>query len=245
MVQTDEETGLALTLDGERITTGRDIATLRGAGLDELRIRAALAGRPVRARAVEPASPIPWCMIVCPDGAVLGVAEHPTPPAPPTHPAATALPAPYPLPALLGSAAYREMWAAVWAHHAAGDLPAAVAAAYRLETALAGRLGDLDASTVTVLTARAWLTLCQRTDWRGTTELLITTALRCQAARYRPEVDTRRTARNAHACWRQLRRQDPQAAADLAGPLADMLAILGEDDLRGGVLAWAPATASR
>ncbi|MET9695102.1 hypothetical protein ABZY81_43200 [Streptomyces sp. NPDC006514] len=51
-----------------------------------------------------------------------------------------------------------------------------------------------------MLTARAWLTLCQRTDRHGTTELLITTALRCQAARYRPEADTIHTARNAHAC---------------------------------------------
>ncbi|MBT2470231.1 hypothetical protein J7E97_20710 [Streptomyces sp. ISL-66] len=39
-----------------------------------------------------------------------------------------------------------------------------------------------------------------------------------------------RTARNAHAAWRLLREEDPEAAADLAAPLADMLAILGADD---------------
>ncbi|MFD9475015.1 hypothetical protein [Streptomyces goshikiensis] len=135
---------------------------------------------------------------------------------------------------LVAVPAYREMWAAVWA--AAGDLPAAVTAAYKLETALSGWSGESDA-TITVLIARAWLTLCQRTDWQGTTELLITTALRCRAARHRPEADTVRTARNAHAAWHLLREEDPQAAADLAVPLADMLAILGEDDRRNDVLA--------
>lgn len=259
MIRSDEEHGLALTLDGEEIATGPDIDALRAGGLAELRVRAALAGRPVRARAVEPTSPTPWNMIVCPDGTVVDVAEHPAaptpvhqeenrlepaeaqaapaaercdPPAPPARaPAALAA-----LPPLLESDAYRGMWAAVWAAHTDGDLPTAVALAYKLETALSGWFGE-DAATITVLTARAWLTLCQRTDWHGTTELLITTALRCQAARYRPEVDTIRTARNAHACWHLLRREDPQAAADLAGRLADTLAILGEDDRRRDVLA--------
>ncbi|MFF3089974.1 hypothetical protein ACFVRB_33800 [Streptomyces nojiriensis] len=203
-------------------------------------------------------------MIVCPDGTVIDVAEHPAaptpeteeenqpepadtqatapvnercdPPAPPAR-TATNFSAPAALPPILKNKEYRGMWAAVWAAHAEGDLPAAVALAYKLETALAGWFGE-DAATVTVLTARAWLTLCQRTDWHGTTELLITTALRCQAARYRPEADTIRTARNAHACWRLLREESPEAAADLAGRLADMLATLGEDDRRRDVLAW-------
>ncbi|MFE2879230.1 hypothetical protein ACFXG6_32760 [Streptomyces roseus] len=250
MIRSDEEHGLALTLDGEEIATGSDIEALRAGGLSELRVRAALAGRPVRARAVEPACPTPWNMIVCPDGTVVDVAEHPAapapvkgrpaPPAPPTPAVAMAPPAPAVLPALLESDAYREMWAAVWAAHAEGDLPTAVALAYKLETALAGWFGE-DAATITVLAARAWLTLCQRTDWHGTTELLITTALRCQAARYRPEADTIRTARNAHACWHLLRKESPERAADLAGRLADMLAILGEDYRRRDVLAWTVA----
>ncbi|MFJ8570388.1 hypothetical protein [Streptomyces sp. NPDC093514] len=250
MIRSDEEHGLTLTLDGEEIATGSDTEALRAGGLSELRVRAALAGRPVRARAVEPACPTPWNMIVCPDGTVVDVAEHPAPPAPaegrpappapPTPAVSMAPPAPAALPALLESDAYRKMWAAVWAAHAEGDLPTAVALAYKLETALAGWFGE-DAATITVLTARAWLTLCQRTDWHGTTELLITTALRCQAARYRPEADTIRTARNAHACWHLLRKESPERAADLAGRLADMLAILGEDYRRRDVLAWAGA----
>lgn len=267
MVQTDEESGLALTIDGQRIDTDSDIGNLRTKGLAELRIRAALAARPIRARAVEPAAPTPWNMIVFPDGAVTDVAEHPAPPpvaeehkqewaaawaahaaehpelltepAPPARATATdnpprpALTAP---PATLVPETHREQWAAVWAARAAGDVPTAVALAYKLEVSLAGQFGDLDPSTVTVLTARAWLTLCQRTDWQGTTELLITTALRCQAAKYRPEADTMRTARNAHAAWHVLREEDPEAAADLAAPLADMLAILGEEQLHRDVL---------
>lgn len=147
MIRSDEEHGLALTLDGEEIATGSDIEALRAGGLSELRVRAALAGRPVRARAVEPTCPTPWNMIVCPDGTVVDVAEHPAapapvkerpaPPAPPTPAIATAPPAPAVLPALLLEVeAYREMWAAVWSAHAEGDLPTAVALAYKLETAL-------------------------------------------------------------------------------------------------------------
>ncbi|MGW0750790.1 hypothetical protein [Streptomyces sp. NPDC002587] len=120
----------------------------------------------------------------------------------------------------------------MWAAHAVGDLPTAVALAYKLETALAGWFGE-DAATIT----GPGLALCQRTDWHGITELLITTALRCQAARYHPEADTIRTARNAHACWHLLRKESPERAPDLAGRLADMLAILGEDDRRHDALA--------
>ncbi|WP_331723305.1 hypothetical protein [Streptomyces sp. NBC_00105] len=258
MIRSDEEHGLALTLDGEHIATGSDITALRAGGLSELRVRAALAGRPVRARAVEPACPTPWNMIVHPDGTVVDVAEHPAATAPTSEgenrpepadaaavdrrdPPALLIRArnystPAVLPPLLESDAYRGMWAAVWAAHADGDLPTAVALAHQLETALSDRFGE-DTATITVLTARAWLTLCQRTDRYGTTELLITTALRCHAARYRPETDTIRTARNAHACWHLLRREDPQAAADLAGQLADMLAIFGQDDHGRHVLA--------
>ncbi|EDX21298.1 conserved hypothetical protein [Streptomyces sp. Mg1] len=112
---------------------------------------------------------------------------------------------------------YREMWAAVWAHHAAGDLPAAVTAACELETALSGWSGESDA-TIPVLIARAWLALCRRADWHGTRELFIATALRCRAAQHRPEADTVRTARNVHAVWHLLGEEGPEAAADLAGP---------------------------
>ncbi|MFF4448838.1 hypothetical protein [Streptomyces sp. NPDC001502] len=120
------------------------------------------------------------------------------------------------------------------------DAGAAAAFASKPETALACWFGE-DAATVTVLTARAWLTLCRRTDWYGTTELLVTTALRGRAARYRPEADTIRTARNAHACRHPLGRESPERAGDLAGRPADMLAILGEDCRRDDVLAWSGA----
>ncbi|WCD91304.1 hypothetical protein KPP03845_200265 (plasmid) [Streptomyces xanthophaeus] len=82
-----------------------------------MRIQAALAARPIRARAVEPDAPTPWNMIVCPDGAVVDVAEHPAPPAaaaPPVRPATPDTPAASVLPDLLVSVPkYREMWAAV------------------------------------------------------------------------------------------------------------------------------------
>ncbi|MFE2857380.1 hypothetical protein ACFXJO_40465 [Streptomyces lavendulae] len=237
---------LVLTLDGERLADGPSLAELRAIGRDRLTVLAALAGRPVRARAVDPEALNPWFMIVTLDGAIHDVSSHPAPPAapapPPDRPDATDTPVPAALPYLLVSVPeYREMWAAVWAHHAAGDLPAAVTTACKLEHALSGWFGEQDASTITVLTARAWLTLCQRTDWQGTTELLITTALRCHAARYRPETDTVRTARNAHAAWHLLRKENPEAAADLGAPLADMLAILGETRLADHVWEFSAA----
>lgn len=113
---------------------------------------------------------------------------------------------------------------AVWAAHPEGDLPTAVALASKLETTLAGWFGD-DAATVTVMTARAWLTLCRRTDRYGTTELLIATALRCQAGPVPPQ--------GRHDPYGPLlRKESPERAADLTGRLVDMLAILGKDDRR-------------
>ncbi|MFD9010388.1 hypothetical protein [Streptomyces sp. NPDC059552] len=100
MIRSGEEHGLALTLDGAQIATGSDIEALRGGGLSELRVRAALAGRPVLDAAEHPAAPAP-------------AEERPAPPAPPTPAVAMAPPAPAALPALLESDAYRGMWAAV------------------------------------------------------------------------------------------------------------------------------------
>ncbi|MFD8954632.1 hypothetical protein ACFV0B_37900 [Streptomyces xanthophaeus] len=250
MIRADQESGLALDIDGQTLATDPDIAVLRAKGLAELRIRAAFAGRPVRARAVEPTALTPWLMIVSPDGSVTDVAEHPTPateksrhgaaPMRPGH----AMYSPDP-PATLKHEEHRAAWVALWSARAAGDGPAAVVLAHRLEAELQAAYGSLHPATVTVLTARAWLTLCQRTDRYETTELLITTALRCQAAKYPVQADTVRTARNAHACWRQLMQEDPEAATSLAGSLADMLAILGEDERRRDVLeriAAVPAT---
>ncbi|MFD9271459.1 hypothetical protein ACFWB1_34500 [Streptomyces goshikiensis] len=62
MIRPGEKFGLALTIDGEEIATASDVKKLREIGLTELRVLAALAGRPVRARAVEPDFPTPWNM---------------------------------------------------------------------------------------------------------------------------------------------------------------------------------------
>lgn len=133
--------------------------------------------------------------------------------------------------------AYREQWAAVWAAHAAGDLPTAIVLALKLENALEAECGPLDPCTVNLLTIRAWLTLSQRTDLQDTVELLITTVLRRQAAKVRPKAETARAARNAVAVWVQLLDEDPLAALVVSSSLADMLAIRGWDNHRRDVLA--------
>ncbi|MEW2374249.1 hypothetical protein AB0940_33580 [Streptomyces sp. NPDC006656] len=227
--------GLVLTLDGQVLVSGADLGELRAAGRDKLIILAALAGRPIRARATEPDSPAPWCMIVTPDGGVHDVPSHPAPPPPPPRPAAP--PSVPPTPPLVGPPAtlvpevHRETWAALWAAHTAGDLPTAVRLAHRLEAELENAHGPRHPYTITALTARAWLTLCQRTDPAATAELLITTALRRHVASARPETDTRRAARNAHALWWWLRRSDPGAACDIADRLVEALAAVGERGL--------------
>ncbi|WP_392900567.1 hypothetical protein [Streptomyces sp. LN699] len=133
--------------------------------------------------------------------------------------------------------AHREAWTTLWAAHAADDLPEALAQAHQLERALEAEYGHLYPCSITVVTARAWLTLCRRSDWPGTVELLIVTALRRHSIGARSQADTVRAARNAHAVWRlEVLPVDPQAALGLADPLADMLAILGETALRRDVL---------
>ncbi|MFD8147376.1 hypothetical protein [Streptomyces sp. NPDC059708] len=222
--------GLVLTIDGEHIADGASLEELRTVGRDQLTVRAALAGCPVRARAVDPETYTPWLMIITPDGAIYDVPSHPAPP-PPAAPPRPVPAAPAGPPATLVPEAYREAWTALWAAHAAGDLATAVLLAYRLERDLEAAHGPRHPYTITVLTARAWLTLCRRVDPAATCELLITTALRRHAAGTQPEADTLRAARNAHALWAALTGSDPEAAAALAGPLADMLAALGETGL--------------
>ncbi|MEU8436924.1 hypothetical protein AB0F18_29275 [Streptomyces sp. NPDC029216] len=166
--------GLVLTLDGQVLAYGADPGELRAAGRDKLIILAALAGRPIRARATEPDSPAPWWMIVTPDGGVHDVPSHPAPPLPPPRPAAPPSVPPHAGPPEV----HRETWAFLWAAHAAGDLPTGVRHAHRLEVELETAHGPRHPYTITALTARAWLTLCQRTDPAATADLLITTALR-------------------------------------------------------------------
>ncbi|MFD6879706.1 MULTISPECIES: hypothetical protein [unclassified Streptomyces] len=233
---------MVLTLDGCDVEAGSDLEELRAAGRHRLTVLAAFAGRPVRARAVDPAAPTPWCMVVTPDGGIHDVGSHPAGPAVPPRPAhPPALPSPVsPVPpalarigppASLVPEAHWPEWAALWAAHAAGDLPTAVTRAYRMETALEAEHGPRHPYVITLLTARAWLTLCQDTDPAGTVELLLTTAERRHAAGARPESDTRRAARNAHALWSALLHADPQAARTLAERLEEVLAEVGEAGL--------------
>ncbi|MCX4633085.1 hypothetical protein [Streptomyces sp. NBC_01443] len=162
-------------------------------------------------------------MIVFPDGSVPDAATHPDPPAaPPTLPRPAATPTIEPAPAsparpprsfprTTGPRGRR-----CGPRTRLGDLPTAVVLAHRLEAQLEAEYGPSHSDTITVLSARAWLTLIQRADPRGTAELLLTTALRRQAARARPELETARAARNAHAVWRILCDQDPEGAREMA-----------------------------
>ncbi|MFE2273343.1 hypothetical protein ACFXB4_29425 [Streptomyces lavendulae] len=214
---------------GDELVTGSSLAELRAVGRARLTVLAALAGRPVRARAVDPESPAPWSVVVTPAGGIYDVPAHPAPP-PPQSPARPA-PVPTGPPPSLVPEIHRPAWAALWAAHAAGDLATAETLAHRLELALEVDHGPRHPYTITLLTARAWITLCRDTDPVATVELLTTTAARRHAAHAHPDADTRRAARNGHALWAGLVRSRPEAAATLAAPLADVLAMVGEEGL--------------
>jgi len=85
----------AASLDGEEITgPGNDPAEARVAALAEVRIKAALRGRPVRVIAKE-ADGSTWPLIVAVDGSVTTLDRpHPTPPPAPASEPAQASPAP-------------------------------------------------------------------------------------------------------------------------------------------------------
>ncbi|MEV7420383.1 hypothetical protein [Streptomyces sp. NPDC089919] len=248
LISPDEEHGLVLSLDGATVTTGHDIEQLREAGRRELQVRAALAGRPVRARAVEPASPHPWNLIMCPDGTVFDAVAHSGPSRPPAAPAGPAptpdLVDPEPAPSAdergLLPEVYRPAWNRMVDAHQAGDTPAAVMHAYHLETLLSAAYGPQDPHTVQVLSARAWLTMVQKMDLAGTVELLILTALRRQGI-CADQAETEQFASNAFGYWGRLLADDAPAALALAPALADLLAILGWEERRGLVLMYAEA----
>lgn len=181
-----------------------------------------MAGVPLRARAVEPDFPtlehdrLPGRQRSRrrhPPRPARGPADPAAPRGNPNHRAGPGVSGP---PATLVPEDHRAAWTALWATHAAGDLPTAVVLAHRLEAQLEAEYGPSHPDTITVLSARAWLTLIQRADPRGTVELLLTTAIRRQAARARPELETARAARNAHAVWRILCDQDPEGAREMA-----------------------------
>lgn len=179
-------------------------------------------------------------------------APQPTaPPAPPiaapiTAPQPAAEPAPAPQPAQDWTAplppAYQATYGQLRAAEGAGDLPAAVVLANKLEMELTAEFGPLHPYTVNVLTTRAVLTLRQRTDWYDTVELLIQTALRRRDAGAQPPKDTANAVHNAHAAWRALAGEDPDGAMELCEPLVTMLGHFGEEKRTRDILHWVEET---
>ncbi|MFE7412713.1 hypothetical protein [Streptomyces laurentii] len=236
-----------------------DPENARRAALQEIRIKAALHGRPVRITAKD-IDGTTWPMIMDTAGDVLTLhTPHPTPPPPAAPPPplppspAPAPPAPTPSPSspsppdLSGHAdwtaplpvTHQPAYAALLAAEAAGRLDDAAAQAADLEEDLAAHYGSLHPYTVNLATLRASLVLRHGADWYEITELLVRTALRRREAGAQPAHDTRSVVRNAHAAWRALAGEDAEGAAELAGPVVEMLERFEEDRRVRDVLAWA------
>ncbi|MFB7359421.1 hypothetical protein [Streptomyces gardneri] len=128
------------------------------------------------------------------------------------------------------------------AAEAAGDLTEAVALAAKLEETLTASYGPLHPHAVNMLTLRASLTLRQQADWHEAVELLVHTAQRRRGADAQPAQDTVGAARNAHAAWRSLAREDADGAAELAPLVAEMLENFGENKPTRDVLRWVEET---
>ncbi|MFD9102253.1 hypothetical protein ACFVZN_14370 [Streptomyces virginiae] len=247
-------TGSGVSIDGEPVgVPSGDLPAARLAALAEIRVRAALRGRPVRVTAKEPDGSA-WPLVVDPDGRVTTLSvPHPVVPPParagdgsghsatpvvPVAPVAPVVPEPAvtwgaPLPA-----AHQEAWARLLAAHGAGDTTTAIALAERTEAALEAEYGPLHPYTVQVLSARAWLVLGRREDLSATVRLLVRTALRRRRAAAEPRSETAQVAGNAHAAWRSLAATDPRRALELSGPLTDMLEELGWPDHTQDVVRW-------
>ncbi|MEU8779866.1 hypothetical protein [Streptomyces sp. NPDC048606] len=251
--------GLVLTVDGEEIASGGTLRELRAAGRERLTVLAAMAGRPVRARATDPEAPAPWCMIITPGGAVHDVGSHPAPVAPPPRPAVPPRPVQPPSPAAapappVGRPAtpwgppppetYRARWTAVRDAHAAGDVAEAIVHASRMEVSLHAEFGRLHPHTVTVMTTRAWLTLARSTDLAGTVELLVATALRRREAGAEPIVETTELAHSAHVGWGVLVSEDPEEAEAVGPSVAAMLREFGWESRLSEVEGWLRARES-
>ncbi|MGW0390852.1 hypothetical protein ACWDYJ_08105 [Streptomyces sp. NPDC003042] len=248
-------TSSGVSIDGEPVSTGPgDLPAARRAALAEIRVRAALRGRPVRVTAKEPDGSA-WPLVVDPDGNVTTLtAPHPVVPpqtrpaedaGPASGPAASAPPAPpgtpRPVAAEWGAPlpdAHQDAWARLWAAHGAGDTSTAIALAERTEAALETEYGPLHPHTVHVLGVRAWLTLARRADLPATVRLLVHTALRRRRAGAEPRTETARVAGNAHAAWRLLAKEDPRRALELSTPLVDMLTELGWRSRTQDVVRW-------
>ncbi|MEV6332248.1 hypothetical protein [Streptomyces sp. NPDC051909] len=250
-------------IDGEPVPgASADPEASRRAALAEIYVKAALHGRPVRFLAKEPDGTT-WPMIMNTDGKVLTLQmPHPAPPPPapapaaavpqPTPPAAPAVHAPPPTtPAVLPAPdwtaplppEHQPLYADLRAAESAGDPSAAATLAAKLENELSHRYGPLHPHTVNIATLRASLALRQGTDWYDTVELLVHTALRRREAGAQPVQDTLAAARNAHAAWRRLTREDAEGAVELAPLVAGMLEQFGEDRRTRDVLKWVEGNA--
>ncbi|MFD7978763.1 hypothetical protein [Streptomyces sp. NPDC059071] len=236
-------------IDGEPVPgASADPDVSRRAALAEIYVKAALHGRPVRFLAKE-ADGTSWPMIMDPSGDVLTLhTAHPAPPVPipaPTRPPVVNTPSPAPAPQRPASdwtaplpLEHQHLYADLQAAESAGDLTAAAALAAKLEAELTARYGPLHPHPVNVATLRASLTLRQGTDWYDTVELLVHTALRRRDAGAQPVQDTVAAARNAHAAWRTLAREDAEGAAELASSVIEVLEQFGESKRTQDVLRW-------
>ncbi len=223
------------TLDGEPVLAAPGQEP-RVAALAEVRVKAALHGRPVRVTAKEPDGTV-WPLVVDTDGRVTTLdTPHPAPP--PGQPA----PAPgdttasgwqQPLPPH-----YQPLFEHVTAADRTGDLVAAIVAAITLETALTQDFGPHHPHTINILTLRTWLTLRQQPHGHETAQLLLHTATRRHEAGALPYEDTARYARNAHAVWRDVVCTEPGTAAALSADAQQVLDLLGERDRARDVRAW-------
>ncbi|MFI8829023.1 hypothetical protein [Streptomyces sp. NPDC053431] len=238
-------------IDGEPVpgATGA-LQASRRAALAELYVKAALHGRPVRFVAKE-ADGTTWPMIMDTDGNVLTLhTPHPAQPTSVPAPATTTPPPAAPLRRGHDWTAplppeHHDRYTELGAAETAGDLTTATALAAQLEEELSARYGPLHPHPVNVLTLRASLTLRQRSDWYETIELLVYTAQRRREAGAQPVEDTLAAARNAHAAWRALTKDDVEGAAELAAPVAGMLEQLGESKRTRDVLSWVEDRARR
>ncbi|WKU42614.1 hypothetical protein Q3V23_00175 [Streptomyces sp. VNUA116] len=225
-------------LDGEPVQAAPGQEP-RVAALAEVRVKAALHGRPVRVTAKEPDGTV-WPLIVDTDGTVTTL-DHPHPAPPcgqlaPTPGGTSASGWQQPLPTH-----YQPLFERVTAADRVGDLVAAIVAAVTLETALEREFGPHHPHTVNTLTLRAWLTLRQQPHGHETAQLLLQTATRRHEAGALPYGDTARCARNAHAVWREVARTDPGTGGALCADVLRVLELLGEAGRACDVRAWCDA----
>lgn len=246
-------TASGVSIDGEPIDAPvGDPGAARRAALAEIRVRAALRGRPVRVTAKEPDG-MSWPLIVDGQGNLTTLsAPHPEPPRSEPRfiePAAPASPPPSPQPAPASPPpptewgapfpeAYQDAWSQVQAAHTGRDFSAAAAMAEKVETALEFEFGPLHPHTVIALSARAWLTLHQRGDWFSTVELLIHAALRRGEVGAEPRTETTELLRNTHAAWQTLAKEDPEGAVELSGAMAEMFGKFGWESHAQDVMGW-------